>query len=128
MTASAARLFALTAPNNLVDSSKATLEADRPKKAPKDSPHRAIYDAQHTEDQSALPGELKRSEGEPKNKDKVVNEAYDQVGAVLEFYKEKFHWNSIDNKGSNVASSVHFGESYENACTFFFALMPCCQG
>ncbi|KAG6154459.1 hypothetical protein E4U26_001536 [Claviceps purpurea] len=97
------------------DASKATLEADRPKKAPKNSPHRAIYDAQHTEDQSALPGELKRSEGEPKNKDKVVNEAYDQVGAVLEFYKEKFHWNSIDNKGSKVASSVHFGESYENA-------------
>ncbi|KAG5951000.1 hypothetical protein E4U53_004009 [Claviceps sorghi] len=90
-------------------------KADKPKKAPKDIPRRAIYDAQNTEDQSALPGELKRSEGEPKNKDKVVNEAYDNVGAVLEFYKDKFNWNSIDNKGSSVISSVHFGESYENA-------------
>ncbi|GAB0135800.1 hypothetical protein EsDP_00004125 [Epichloe bromicola] len=90
-------------------------EADKPKKDPKESPQRAIYDAQHTQDQSALPGELKRSEGGPKNKDKAVNEAYDHVGAVLEFYKEKFHWNSIDNKGSDVTSSVHFGENYENA-------------
>ncbi|KAG6010900.1 hypothetical protein E4U21_002569 [Claviceps maximensis] len=98
-----------------VDQSKVDQKPDKPKKDPKHIPHRAIYDAQHTEDQSALPGELKRSEGEPKNKDKVVNEAYDNVGAVLEFYKDKFNWNSIDNKGSDVTSSIHFGESYENA-------------
>ncbi|KAG5977235.1 hypothetical protein E4U55_006971 [Claviceps digitariae] len=98
-----------------VGSSKTDQDVDKPKKVPKDSPHRAVYDAQHTEDQYALPGELKRSEGEPKNKDKVVNEAYDNVGVVLEFYKEKFNWNSIDNKGSDVISSVHFGKNYENA-------------
>lgn len=97
---------------------------DKPtKKGPKDSPHRAIYDAEHIVDEGSLPGVLKRSEGEPKNKDKVVNEAYDNVGAVLEFYKDKFKWNSIDNKGSDVTSSVHFGESYENACRFCWSIM-----
>ncbi|KAG6038334.1 hypothetical protein E4U41_004307 [Claviceps citrina] len=101
--------------SNKADPSKQDQEADKPKKAPRISAHRAIYDAQHTEDQSALPGELKRSEGEPKNKDKAINEAYDHVGAVLDFYKDKFNWNSIDNKGSDVISSVHFGENYENA-------------
>ncbi|KAG6010322.1 hypothetical protein E4U54_008394 [Claviceps lovelessii] len=101
---------------NLLQTSSKTDGLDKPtKKGPKDSPHRAIYDAEHIVDEGSLPGVLKRSEGEPKNKDKVVNEAYDNVGAVLEFYKDKFKWNSIDNKGSDVTSSVHFGESYENA-------------
>lgn len=48
--------------------------------------------------------------------DKAINEVYDNVGAVLKFYKEKFNWKSIDNKNCDVMSSVHFGESYENAC------------
>ncbi|KAG5992705.1 hypothetical protein E4U43_003703 [Claviceps pusilla] len=101
---------------SLLQTSSKTDGLDKPtKKGPKDSPHRAIYDAEHIVDEGSLPGVLKRSEGEPKNKDNVVNEAYDNVGAVLEFYKDKFKWNSIDNKGSDVTSSVHFGESYENA-------------
>ena len=49
-------------------------------------------------------------------KDHAVNEAYDNVGHVLDFYLKKFHWKSIDNKNAKVISSVHFGESYENAC------------
>ncbi|OAQ74047.1 peptidase M4, thermolysin [Pochonia chlamydosporia 170] len=87
----------------------------KPKKGPKDAPYRAVYDAERTTDEDKLPGTLKRAEGQPKNKDKAVNEAYDNVGAVLKFYKEKYKWNSIDNKNCDVISSVHFGESYENA-------------
>lgn len=45
-----------------------------------------------------------------------MNEAFDNVGAVLKFYKEKFSWISIDNKNAKVISSVHFGKAYENAC------------
>lgn len=88
----------------------------KPKEGSKDAPYRAVYDAGHTTSPEQLPGELKRAEGQPEIKDMAVNEAYDNVGAVLDFYKEKFHWKSIDNKNCDVISSVHFGESYENAC------------
>ncbi|EFY91319.1 hypothetical protein J3458_000436 [Metarhizium acridum] len=87
----------------------------KPKKGPKDAPYRAVYDAEHTTNPEELPGELKRAEGQPKTNDKAVNEAYDNVGAVLDFYRKKFQWKSIDNKNCDVISSVHFGESYENA-------------
>ncbi|KAM0475147.1 hypothetical protein ACHAPX_007282 [Trichoderma viride] len=76
---------------------------------------RAMYDAHHSEDIKNLPGEEKRSEGEPEVKDADVNKAYDNVGHVLKFYKEYFDWNSIDNKNMEVVSTVHFGNHYENA-------------
>lgn len=85
-------------------------------KPPKESPHRSVYDAGHVSSETELPGKLVRTEGDKEAKDKAVNEAYDNVGTVLEFYKEKFKWNSIDNKNVDVISSVHFGEQYENAC------------
>lgn len=84
--------------------------------AKKSSPKRSVYDANHTTDEADLPGKLVRKEGEDKVKDEAVNEAYDNVGIVLGFYKEQFNWNSIDNKNVDVSSSVHFGEGYENAC------------
>ncbi|KFG84988.1 metalloprotease [Metarhizium anisopliae] len=87
----------------------------KPKKHPKDAPYRAVYDAEHATEPTELPGKLERAEGQPKTKDNGVNEAYDNVGAVLDFYRKKFHWKSIDNKNCDVISSVHFGESYENA-------------
>jgi Zn-dependent metalloprotease len=85
-------------------------------KHPKETPHRAVYDARHVSSESELPGKLVRAEGDKEAKDKIVNEAYDNVGTVLQFYKDKFKWNSIDNKNMDVISSVHFGEQYENAC------------
>ncbi|PNP51540.1 hypothetical protein THARTR1_07796 [Trichoderma harzianum] len=81
----------------------------------KDAPQRSIYDAEHTSSERQLPGKLVRAEGDKAAKDKTVNEAYDNVGTVLEFYKDKFKWNSIDNKNMDVISSVHFGRQYENA-------------
>ncbi|KAH6900680.1 hypothetical protein B0T10DRAFT_534948 [Thelonectria olida] len=81
----------------------------------KSSPKRSVYDANHITDESGLPGKLIRKEGGDKSKDKAANEAYDNVGIVLEFYKKRFDWNSIDNKNMDVVSSVHFGEEYENA-------------
>ncbi|KAM6523094.1 hypothetical protein FSOLCH5_003713 [Fusarium solani] len=83
--------------------------------AKKSSPKRSVYDANHITDEADLPGKLVRKEGENKVKDKAVNEAYDNVGIVLDFYKKQFNWNSIDNKNMDVSSSVHFGEEYENA-------------
>ncbi|RFU80319.1 matellopeptidase [Trichoderma arundinaceum] len=84
-------------------------------KGPKEAPNRAVYDAGHSSSESKLPGKLIRTEGDEEAKDNVVNEVYDNVGTVLGFYKDKFMWNSIDNKNVDVISSVHFGEEYENA-------------
>lgn len=85
-------------------------------KKPKDTVYRAVYDAHHITNETGLPGKIVRAEGEKAVKDKAVNDAFDNVGHVLTFYKEKFQWNSIDNKNMDVISSVHFGQQYENAC------------
>ncbi|KAL6352781.1 hypothetical protein LRP88_13254 [Fusarium phalaenopsidis] len=95
----------------------AAADADKDKDSPKDAPYRAIHDAQNSNDESDLPGKLVRSEGQAKTKDKAVNEAYDNVGIVLEFYKKYFKWLSIDNKNMDIISTVHFGKRYENAFT-----------
>ncbi|KAF7553198.1 hypothetical protein G7Z17_g3804 [Cylindrodendrum hubeiense] len=96
-------------------STQQTLGAGQSKDSKKESPHRSVYDAKNSSDEGDLPGKLIRSEGEDKVKDKAVNDAYENVGIVLEFYKNRFDWNSIDNKNMDVKSSVHFGEAYENA-------------
>ena len=82
----------------------------------KEHTYRAIYNAGHTMSEDELPGKLIRAEGQKKSSDKGANEAFDNVGSVLQFYKDVFEWNSIDNKNMNVISSVHFGKAYENAC------------
>lgn len=83
---------------------------------PKKSPHRIVYDAGHVSSEAELPGKLIRAEGDKEAKDKTANEAYDNVGTVLEFFKDIYDWKSIDDKNADIISSVHFGEEYENAC------------
>lgn len=97
---------------------------------PKTSPYRAVYDAGHTFDESKLPGNLLRAEGEPAVSDVAANQALDNSGKVLAFYKKFFNWNSIDNHNMDVISSVHFGTEYENACKSYqilncVTLFPC---
>lgn len=90
-------------------------------KPPKDdnaTVERFLHDAENSLNEGDLPGKLVRAEKDPKVEDKAVNEAFNNVGTVLDFYKEHFKWNSIDNKGADVVSTVHFGKSYENACRF----------
>lgn len=100
-----------------------TLAATTGKKDPKDDKfYRAIYNAKNTEDESKLPGDVVRVEGQKAVDDKAVNDAFDNVGEVLKMYKEKFNWISIDNKNMHVISSVHFGQKYENACKRFLPL------
>lgn len=86
------------------------------KDSPKDAPYRAVYDAKHSDNEHNLPGEPVRAEGEAPVKDKDVNLAFDNVGHVLNFYKEHLKWKSIDNKNADIICSVHFGDHFENAC------------
>ncbi|KAK0629397.1 hypothetical protein B0T17DRAFT_589193 [Bombardia bombarda] len=81
----------------------------------KDGFYRAVYDARHDADESDLPGSVVRVEGQQAVKDTAANEAFDNVGKVLDFYLQKFQWRSIDNNNMHVISSVHFGKDYENA-------------
>ncbi|KAM0464066.1 hypothetical protein ACHAO4_000793 [Trichoderma viride] len=82
---------------------------------PKGSPHRMVYDAGHVSSEAELPGKLVRAEGDKEAEDNTANEAYDNVGTVLEFFKHYFGWKSIDDKNADIISSIHFGEQYENA-------------
>ncbi|KAG4255158.1 hypothetical protein FPRO04_03691 [Fusarium proliferatum] len=89
--------------------------------ATNDPPYRAVYDIHESSNEGELPGDLIRDNGKKEaestkpSSDKAVNEAFDNVGLVLGFYKKFFQWLSIDNKDMDVISTVHFGKQYENA-------------
>ncbi|KAF7521720.1 hypothetical protein G7054_g12372 [Neopestalotiopsis clavispora] len=76
---------------------------------------RTVFDAHGSDDESELPGTQVRAEGQKPVDDKAVNEAFDNIGLVLEMYKQKFNWISIDNHNMRIVSSVHFGQQFQNA-------------
>src|SRR5919201_1320327 len=75
---------------------------------------RAVFDAQH-QGQSFLPGQRMRGEGDPPSSDDAVNEAYDASGTSYDFYEQVFGRDSVDGKGLELVSSVHFGVRFGNA-------------
>ncbi|WP_053227312.1 M4 family metallopeptidase [Solirubrobacter soli] len=75
---------------------------------------RTVYDAQHG-GRLQLPGKLVRAEGDPPSDDVAVNEAYDGAGTTYDFYRDVYERNSIDGRGLELVSSVHYGSRYENA-------------
>ena len=52
-----------------------------------------------------------RVEGGPPSKDGVVNEAYDNTGAVYAFFRSQYGRSSIDGRGKPMTSVVHVGET-----------------
>lgn len=78
---------------------------------PREKTSRSIHDAKRSFSESDLPGKLVRAEGDGPVDDKAVNQAFENVGKVLAFYKEHFNWKSMDNKNMDVVSTVHFGEA-----------------
>lgn len=73
---------------------------------------RVVYDAQNG---STLPGTLVRSEGDPDTGDNAVDEAYNGAGATYDLYHDIFERNSIDDRGMQLVSVVHFRQGYDNA-------------
>lgn len=49
------------------------------------------------------------------SKDPTVQRAFTETEAVIKFFKTVFNRNSIDDRGIDLASSVHYGVSYNNA-------------
>jgi Zn-dependent metalloprotease len=64
---------------------------------------------------AGLPGTLVRDEGQPPLADKAVNEAYDNAGKVLGFYRTFFNRQSIDGHNFPIVSSVHYSKNFANA-------------
>jgi Zn-dependent metalloprotease len=56
-----------------------------------------------------------RGEGDPAVAGENVNRAYDYLGLVRQFYKDKLGRNSIDNAGLNLVANVNFGVGFDNA-------------
>jgi Zn-dependent metalloprotease len=108
---------ALRAKRQLVGSFMRTLDVDVAQLAlvpATAKSQRSVYDAEHG-GRLALPGKLVRSEGDAPSDDVAVNEAYDGAGATYEFYRDVYKRESIDGKGLDLVSSVHYGNRYDNA-------------
>lgn len=75
-------------------------------------PERSIHDAGQ---QTQLPGQLVRAEGQPASGDPSVDEAYEALGATYRFFWEVLGRHSIDGQGIPLIGTVHYGQRYENA-------------
>jgi Zn-dependent metalloprotease len=74
--------------------------------------NRTIFDAENGE---SLPGVVVRYEGGKARGGSTVNEAYNYSGATYNFYDKIFQRKSIDARGMNLDSTVHYGQDYNNA-------------
>lgn len=74
--------------------------------------HRQVFDAQG---QTFLPGSLLRDEDDPPTRDKDANEAYENIGVALQFFKAVFGRDSADGRGMRIDVSVHYGFKFANA-------------
>jgi Zn-dependent metalloprotease len=81
-------------------------------KAGKQLLHRQVFDAQG---QTFLPGQLLRDEDDPPVRDKEADQAYDNVGVAMQFYKTVLGRDSVDGRGMRIDASVHYGMQFANA-------------
>jgi len=81
----------------------------------KEAPTRFVYNAQNTIADSGLPGTLVRIDGQPQAGDSAINQAFDNIGIVMQFYRDLFEWKSLDNQNGDVTGSVHVGNHLQNA-------------
>ena len=75
---------------------------------------RTVYDVDHGSSFD-LPGKKVRGEGDPKSNDDNVNQAYDGADRTYRYYSEVHGRKSLDDKGLELISSVHFGTDFDNA-------------
>lgn len=73
---------------------------------------RSVYDLAKKE---TLPGQLVRTERGKRSSDDAANDAFDNTGIALAFFKEVFGRKSIDGKGIDVVSAIHYSTEFPNA-------------
>ena len=66
---------------------------------------RKIYDCKESEE---LLTNMARGEGSARISDRSINNAYDGLGIVYDFYYNVFGRNSVDNKGLELIGNVHY--------------------
>lgn len=74
--------------------------------------NRQVYSADQG---SALPGRLVRREGDPAAGDAAVDEAYDGAGDTYDLYWNSYSRSSVDGRGMQLNSTVHYQKGYDNA-------------
>ncbi len=82
--------------------------------APPSNERRTVYDLEN-KGGITLPGRKARGDETPASDDNAVNDAYDGADHVYDFYNEVFGRDSIDGKGMDMVSSVHYGVGFDNA-------------
>ncbi|MET0402620.1 MAG: M4 family metallopeptidase [Cystobacter sp.] len=63
----------------------------------------------------AIPGTLRRTEGGPATGDNHVDTNYNHVGTTYNCYDTLFGRDSFDDNGARIRSIVHYGQGYVNA-------------
>jgi Zn-dependent metalloprotease len=74
--------------------------------------NRRVYSADYA---SVLPGRLVRQEGDPPCGDAAVDEAFEGAGLTYDLFMNAYQRDSIDGRGMDILSTVHFQKSYDNA-------------
>ena len=69
-----------------------------------------VYDCKNTQ---SLPGSPVSNPG--KSSDITAQRAFDTTRAVVDFYRQCFGRNSVDDAGMTLMSSIHYGVRYDNA-------------
>ena len=69
-----------------------------------------VYDCKNTQ---SLPGTPVANPGD--SSDMTAKRAFDTTHAVIDFYRECFGRNSVDDAGMTLMSSIHYGVRYDNA-------------
>jgi Zn-dependent metalloprotease len=85
-----------------------------PAEATAAGPENTVYDVAGGEE-AALPGRRVRGTTDPPSGDAAVDEAFDGAAETAAFYREVFGRDSVDGRGLDLVSSVHFGQRYDNA-------------
>ena len=62
-----------------------------------------------------LPGTRERGQGDPPSDDIAVNQAWEGADETYRFYSDVLGRNSVDDRGMELVSSVHFGSDFDNA-------------
>ena len=74
----------------------------------------SVYDVEHGGNND-LPGRLVRGQDDPRAADAAVNEAFDGAADTWSFYRDVFDRDSVDGRGAELVSSVHYGVDFDNA-------------
>jgi Zn-dependent metalloprotease len=74
----------------------------------------SVYDVHHG-GRGNLPGDVVMNFGDADVSDKNANQAYHGADTTYRFYQENYGRNSVNDKGLELVSSVHYGNRFENA-------------